>query len=165
MLRRRERLADRRAIHAVHAAAFGRADEAELVDRLRSEGAVLAGFLAEHEGLIVGHVLFSRILLESGEDTLAAAALAPMAVSPTYQRGGIGGRLIRHGVDWLRRRGEKVVTVLGHVDYYTRFGFSRDRALAIASPFPADAFMALELVPGVLDGVHVVARYPAAFRP
>ena len=161
---RRERAADRAAIHAVHVAAFGRADEGDLVDRLRHEGAVLASFLAEDEGLIVGHVLFSRILLETGDDSLTAVALAPMAVVPTHQRGGIGGRLIRHGLDWLRRRGEKVVTVLGHVDYYPRFGFSRDRARAIASPFPADAFMALELAPGVLDGVHVVARYPAAFR-
>jgi putative acetyltransferase len=160
---RRESLDDRSAVRAVTEAAFGRPDEADLIDRLRHEGAVLASFVAEVETQIVGHILFSRMLIETVDGPLAAVALAPMAVLPSQQRRGVGGQLIRHGLDWLRGRDEQIVLVLGHPDYYPRFGFSRDRARALASPFPPDVFMALELSPGALDGVHGTVRYPAAF--
>jgi putative acetyltransferase len=151
------------AIHRVNEAAFGVRDEADLVDRLRLEGAVLASFVAESEGEIVGHILFSRILIETPNGSIAAVALAPMAVLPEQQRRGIGGQLIRHGLDWLRGRGEAIVLVVGHPSYYPRFGFSSDRARAIASPFSLEAFMALELVPAALDGIRGEVRYPQAF--
>lgn len=88
-----------------------------------------------------------------------------MAVLPEQQRQGVGGQLIliRSGLDWLRGRGEHVVIVLGHPEYYARFGFSSDRARSLASPFPAEAFMALELSPGALDGIQSRVRYPEAF--
>ena len=86
-----------------------------------------------------------------------------MAVMPEQQRRGIGGQMIRHGLDWLRGRGERIVLVLGHPEYYPRFGFSSDRAHALASPFPPEAFMALELSPGALDGIRGTVRYPEAF--
>jgi putative acetyltransferase len=133
------------------------------VDRLRREGAVLASFVAEQDGSLVGHILFSRILIETVGESLAAVALAPLAVMPARQRLGIGARLIRHGLGWLPGRGEKIVIVVGHKDYYPRFGFSSERARVIESPFPADAFMVLELVPGALDGIRGVVRYPDAF--
>jgi putative acetyltransferase len=160
---RRETAKEHAAIRRVNEAAFAGADEADLIDRLRVEGAVLASFVAEREGEIVGHILFSRILIETASGSLAAVALAPMAVVPEHQRQGVGGQLIRHGLDWLRGRGEAIVLVVGHPSYYPRFGFSSDRARTIASPFPSEAFMALELVPAALDGIRGEVRYPQAF--
>jgi putative acetyltransferase len=164
LILRRELPEERSAIRAVNEAAFGRPDEADLVDRLRSGGAMIASFVAEREAQVVGHILFSRILLETASASIPAVALAPMAVLPAQQRRGVGGQLIRHGLDWLQGQGERIVTVLGHPRYYPRFGFSSDRARALASPFPAGAFMALELVPSALDGVRGVVRYPEAFQ-
>jgi putative acetyltransferase len=160
---RRENPDERGAVRSLDEAAFGRPDEADLVDRLRTENAVLASFVAEWEKRIVGHVLFSRMSIETAAGPISAVALAPMAVLPEHQRRGVGGRLIRHGLDWLRGQGEHVVIVLGHPDYYPRFGFSSDRARSLASPFPAEAFMALELLPGALDGIRGRVRYPDAF--
>lgn len=150
-------------VHSINEAAFGRPDEANLVDSLRSEGVMLASVVAELEKRIVGHILFSRMSIETDDGSIPAAALAPMAVLPELQRQGIGGRLIRHGLDLLRRRGEHIVIVLGHPDYYPRFGFSSGKARSLESPFPPDAFMAMELSPGALDGIRGKVRYPAAF--
>jgi putative acetyltransferase len=160
---RRESPQERGVVRSINEAAFGRPDEADLVDRLRNEDAVLASFVAESEEGIVGHILFSRMSIETASGPISAVALAPMAVLPAQQRRGVGGRLIRHGLDWLRGRGEQVVLVLGHPDYYPRFGFSSDRARSLASPFPTEAFMALELSPGALDGIRGRVRYPDAF--
>ena len=160
---RRENPEERGAVRLLIEAAFGRPDEADLVDRLRSEGVVLASFIAARERRIVGHVLFSRMWIETASGPISAVALAPMAVLPEQQRRGVGGQLARHGLDWLRERGEHVVIVLGHPEYYPRFGFSTDHARCLVSPFPAEAFMALELVPGALDGIRGSVRYPDAF--
>jgi len=152
------------AIHSINEAAFGRPDEAHLIDSLRGEGVIVASVVAELERRIVAHILFSRMSIETDYGSIPAAALAPMAVSPRHQRQGIGGRLIRHGLDLLRRRSERIVIVLGHPDYYPRFGFSSGNARSLESPFPPDAFMAMELSPGALDGVRGKVRYPAAFE-
>ena len=111
----------------------------------------------------MAHILFSRMSVETSEGPVAAAALAPIAVLPELQRRGIGGELIRYGLDLLRARGERIVIVLGDPDYYPRFGFSRDKARPLESPFPPEAYMALELQPGALDGVRGRVRYAAAF--
>jgi putative acetyltransferase len=160
---RRESADDISAVRAVNEAAFGRTEEADLVDRLRNEGAVLASFVAEQNGRVVGHILFSRTLIETADESVPSVALAPMAVSPSHQRRGIGTRLVRFGVQWLVTRGERSVLVLGHPHFYQQFGFSTDRARMLATPFPPDAFMALELVAGALDGLRGTVRYPAGF--
>ena len=147
------------AIRAVNQAAFPTPEEADLVDNLRTGGHVLVSLVAEHDGVIVGHALFSRMWI----DQLPAVALAPVAVAPEHQRNGIGSRLIREGLDVLRQRDERIVLVLGHPDYYPRFGFSCDKAAAIEHPFPKEAFMALELAAGALSGVRGRVRYPAPF--
>ena len=163
MLVRPERPEDRAAIRLVNKQAFNRSDEADLVDRLREQGVVLASFVAEIEGQIVGHILFSRMSIETANESLPAAALAPVAVLPRLQSQGIGSELIRHGLDWLRAQGEQIVLVLGHPDYYPRFGFSTGKASLIASPFNPKSFMALELKPNALEGIRGKVRYPTAF--
>jgi putative acetyltransferase len=160
---RREQPGDESGVRLVNEAAFGRSSEADLVDRLRSQGAVLASFVASLRGGILGHVLFSRTLIDAANEPVLSVALGPVAVLPANQRRGIGSQLIRVGLDWLRRRGERSVLVLGHTQYYLRFGFSTDRARLLTTPFPADAFMALELTPGALDDIRGAVRYPGAF--
>jgi putative acetyltransferase len=90
-------------------------------------------------------------------------SLVPLAVRPDRQGRGIGSRLVAAGLALLRERGWAAVVVLGHARYYPRFGFSAELARKLASPFPGEAFMALELVPGALAGGAGSVGYPAAF--
>jgi putative acetyltransferase len=163
---RPETAGDRAAVHFVNEAAFGRVDEADLVDKLRAEGVVLVSVVAElapaateMDGRVVGHVLFSRMWIETVGGAVDAVALAPVAVLPEFQRRGIGEGLIRHGLELLQGLGERIVIVVGHPDYYPRFGFSCENARELESPFPREAFMATDAVSGVRGRV----RYPAAF--
>ena len=156
---RAEAAEDVASIRLVNENAFGRADEADLTENLRAEGAVLCWLVAEDHGRIVGHILFSRMWVEK----TAAVALAPMAVLTEYQRCGVGSLLVRGGLDLMRERGEQIVIVLGHPEYYPRFGFSVEKARGLESPFPAEAYMALELEPGALAGVKGKVRYAASF--
>lgn len=150
-------------IRQVNEAAFGSSDEANLVDALRADLVVLLSLVAELDGRVVGHILFSRMSIETPTGAVPAVALAPMAVLPPFQRQGIGGRLIRHGLDALRGLNERIVIVVGHATYYPRFGFSAEKARSLENPFPPDVFMALELSPGALDRVGGPVRYPHAF--
>ena len=154
---------DQFAVRTVNESAFGRSDEAGLVDRLRKEGAVILSLVAEVKKQVVGHILFSRMWIDTPSASLAAVALAPLAVLPRHQRKGIGGALIRGGLESLRDRGEQIVLVLGHPDYYRRFGFSTERARSLATPFPPDALLAVELSRNALGGIRGKVRYPVAF--
>src|ERR1700690_1505045 len=138
---------DRSAVRSINEAAFGRPDEADLIDGLRNGGAMLLSLVAELEQRIVGHILFTRMWIDTMDGAVPAVALGSMAVLPGHQQRGIGGRLIREGLDLLHGRGERVVIVLGHPDYYPRFGFSHEKARALDSPFPPEAYMAAELTP------------------
>jgi putative acetyltransferase len=163
LLIRDEEPRDREDVRKVNEAAFGHADEADLVDRLRIEGVVLLSLVAELQSQIVGHILFSRMTVETAQGPVAAVSLAPMAVLPDHQGCHIGSRLVRSGLAQLRQRGERIVIVLGHKRYYPRFGFSSEKARCLISPFPPDAFMALELSNGALTGVQGAVLYPSAF--
>jgi putative acetyltransferase len=154
---------DRQQVRTVNEAAFGRPDEADLIDRLRDEGVILLSLVAEVDGQIVGHILFSRMSIETPLGSVPAVSLAPMAVLPGHQGRHIGSRLVRHGLSTLRDRGEAIVIVLGHKDYYPRFGFESEKARYLISPFPPEAFMALELSDGALANVHGPVKYPDAF--
>lgn len=158
-----ESIDERAAIRAVNAAAFGGPDEADLVDKLRGDEYALISLVAELKGIIVGHIMFSRMWIHTSPGLVSAVALAPVAVLPEHQREGIGGLLIQHGLELLRDRGERIVIVVGHPDYYPRFGFSPDKAELLESPFPSEAFMALELSLGALDGVRGRVVYPSVF--
>jgi len=154
---------DRAQVRAVNEAAFGRPDEADLIDALRDEGAILLSLVVEVESQIAGHILFSRMSVETAQGSIAAVSLAPMAVFPGYQGEGIGSELVRRGLDRLRDQHESIVIVLGHEHYYPRFGFSSQKARRLSSPFPPEAFMALELTEGALLGIQGTVRYAAAF--
>ena len=160
---RPETIADYAGIRLVNEAAFGGAEEADLVESLRASGAALLSLVAETDGQVVGHILFSRMSIDTTLAPIAAVALAPVAVLPQWQRQGIGDALIRRGLDLLRESTERIVIVVGHAGYYPRFGFSTALARSLEGPFPRDVFMALELSAGALDGVSGRVRYPEAF--
>ena len=163
MLIRPEQLSDLTQNRVINAAAFGRSDEADLIENLRAESVVLLSLVAELDNQIVGHILFSRMTIETPEAAIPAVSLAPVAVLPTHQRRGIAAQLIHDGLAQLRGKSERIVIVLGHEHYYPRFGFSCEKTGNLASPFPPEAYMALELTPGALTGIRGSVRYPAAF--
>lgn len=160
---REETPRDHDAIREVNRLAFKGEDEAQLVDRLRADGLVVASLVAVEGGRVVGHILFSELPIETPNGVVRAAALAPMAVRPERQRRGIGCALVRQGLEVCRERGHSIILVVGHPTYYPRFGFSAERAGNLRAPFSGDAFMALELTPGALEGVVGTVRYPEAF--
>jgi putative acetyltransferase len=154
---------DYEAIRNLNRLAFGGNEEAELVDRLRSTGIVLVSLIAVECDEIVGHILFSDLPIETDQGGIDAVSLAPMSVSPKYQRQGIGSGLVRRGLEICRERGKAIVVVLGHPGYYPRFGFSAELAKNLHGPFSGEAWMALELSNGALDNVKGIVRYPEAF--
>lgn len=163
MVIRPEDQGDIAAIGDIERKAFARDAEALLVDRLRDAHVVVASLVADEQGALVGHILFSRLPIHTERGVVNAVALAPLAVVPERQRQGIGSMLVRNGLDTCRDTGESIVIVVGHPHYYSRFGFSADAARTLSSPYSGDAFMALELVPGALAGLAGEVRYPAAF--
>ena len=139
--------AARRADHAstrelVHAA-FWPDDVETFLDALRGDTCILGEWLAEDGSGTVGHIVFSRVHVETGGGALRAAMLTPLAVRPDQQRRGIGLRLTNHALRALEDRGETLFLVLGHPAYYPKAGFSAALAAHIVSPWPGNpAFMA-----------------------
>jgi putative acetyltransferase len=164
---RTETAADVAAVREVHRLAFERPNEASLVDAIRDSDTFVPelSLVADEEGRVVGHVLFSRITVRTDARLVRALSLAPIAVHPDWQHKGVGSQLIWRGLAVARRLGHRVVIVIGHPDYYPRFGFepARARGLEIGSPLPDGVFLVQELVPGALNGVHGLVEYPPAF--
>ena len=161
---RPEANADRAAIHAVNRAAFGTSLEADLVDVLRAKAAALISLVAEVDDAIVGHILFSPVSL-GGHDQLNLMGLGPMAVLPQRQRSGIGSALAQDGLKRCKQLGCHAVVVVGHPEYYPRFGFAPASRFGIRCNYdvPDDVFMLAELEPGALRGASGVIRYDEAF--
>jgi putative acetyltransferase len=156
--------ADGPAIRAVNEAAFASSAEADLVEALRGSAVPLVSLVADSDGKIVGHILFSPVVL-IGHDRLRLTGLGPMAVAPDHQRKGIGSELVREGLSQCRQLGYQGVVVLGHPQYYPRFGFVAAERYGIRSEYdvPADAFMIAELEPRALRNSAGVIRYDEAF--
>jgi putative acetyltransferase len=161
---RPERPDDAAGVRRVNQAAFGQATEADIVEKLRSApGAV--SLVAEEDG-VVGHILFTPVLVESAGGPVAGMGLGPMAVLPGRQRAGIGSRLVERGLEIVRERGAPFVVVVGHPEYYQRFGFERASRHGHASQWegmPDEAFLVLLLDPPAMAGVAGVARYRDEF--
>jgi len=162
---RAERKADTVAIQAVNESAFETPAEAGLVSALREQARPLVSLVAEVDGAIVGHIMFSPVFL-SGHPDLEIMGLAPMAVVPERQREGIGSALVRAGLEECRRLGFGAVVVLGHPEYYSRFGFSPSVHFGIGCQYdvPEGVFMALELRPGSLGDAAGEVEYHPAFE-
>ncbi len=139
-----ETLPDYTVIAEVNTLAFGQQNEAKLVEEIRRSDRYIPelSLVAEVENVVVGHILFSYIDLV-GEETLQVLGLAPLAVHPQFQRQGIGSALIKAGLEIAEAKKEAIVIVLGHPEFYTRFGFQRSVVYEIESPFPVpeDVFM------------------------
>ena len=157
---RSERPNDIEAIENLLKRAFGGTEESTLVHALRASEyfvpslSLVAGETDEEgKNRIVGYILFSRINIETRDGTIPALALAPMAVAPERQRQGIGTQLAENGLEACRQLGHSIVVLVGHPEYYPRFGFEPARAYDLELPFavPDEAFMALELMPGALN--------------
>jgi putative acetyltransferase len=160
---RSEEARDQPAVHDINCAAFGRAEEARLVDLLRERAEPLVSLVIEEGGAVIGHIMFTPVALAGCSELIMG--LAPMAVAPARQRAGIGSALVRAGLEACRDLGAAGVVVLGHPEYYPRFGFAPAQRLGLACEYdvPAGVFMALELRPGALRGAPGMVRYHAAF--
>ena len=162
---REEEPTDIAAVRDVNERAFGRADEADLVDKLRDRRKVTLSLVAVKDGRALGHILFSPATIESGAEAFPAVALGPMAVLPECKRQGIGSALVRNGLAACRRAGHEVVIVQGHAEYYPRFGFVRASMFGVRCEYdvPDDVFMLTELRQGALLRHGGTARYQPEF--
>ena len=163
---RQETPDDVAAIHTVNEAAFGREEEAELIDKLRNRGVLTVSLVAVQDGETAGHITFSPVVIETEDSGFEGISLATMAVLPAHQRRGIGSQMVRAGLDECRRLGHEIVVVVGHPDYYPRFGFvpAGPRGIDCEFDVPEDAWMILELRKGALAGRRGVVRYQPEFR-
>ena len=164
---RTEKRNDAEAIHEVNRLAFGQEDESLLIRRIRNSSCFIPdlSLVAEKDGKIVGHILFSSISIETKKGQIPALSLAPMAVLPAFQNQGIGSKLVREGLARSHRLGHKIIVVIGHPEYYPRFGFmsARTKGLEVSFPLPDEAFMVHELVPQALEGIQGTVKYPPEF--
>lgn len=158
---REERPTDVAAIREVNRQAFGQDAESTLVDALRAAGAALLSMVATLDGQVVGHIMYSP--LSVGE--VAGAALAPMAVLPGHQGGGIGSHLVRESIRRLAKSGCPFIVVLGHAHYYPRFGFvpASSQGITCQWEVPDEAFMVLVLDHGRMASVSGRAAYRPEF--
>jgi putative acetyltransferase len=158
-----ERPGDEAGIRAVHDTSFGQVAEGQIVDELRISGAVLLSLVAELDGEVVGHVMFSAASFRSDR---VVVALGPLGVLPKHQRQGVGTALVRDGLFRLRGMGVGAVVVLGDPRYYGRFGFRRASAFGVRAveSWPDEAFQAIELQPQALADGGVVGYAKAFFK-
>jgi len=164
---RSETPGDYPAIHQVHASAFGQENEAVLVEELRGSPGFDAelSLVAERDGRVIGHVLFSPIAIRTERDPTTALVLAPVAVLAGHQKSGVGSELVRHGLDACRRLGHRLVVVVGHPEFYPRFGFRPASRRGLTLPFdaPDDAFLLWQSAPNDPSDVAGMVEFPPAF--
>jgi putative acetyltransferase len=144
--------------------AFETSTEAHLVDALRGQAQPIVSLVADDGGAIVGHIMFSPVT-QLAHPELKIMGLAPMAVMPARQRQGIGSALVHQGLERCRQLGFGAVIVLGHAEYYPRFGFTPASRFGLGSEYdvPDEVFLVLELDQGILQGKPGMIRYHPAF--
>jgi putative acetyltransferase len=163
---RPEEQGDADAIRRVVDSAFGDPpQESILVDVLRVRGKVVSSLVAICNGQLVGHILFTPLSIDNAPPRVRAAALAPLAVLPEFQRKGIGSQLVMEGIDDCRAKGCHVLAVLGNPKFYGRFGFERASDLGVGNEYGADdQFMILVLDPAAVESISGTARYLSEFQ-
>jgi len=149
------------AIRRINELAFGRPNEAALVDALRHAACPFLSLVAVADTRAVGHILFTPVTIDGSDAISTGLGLAPMAVLPDHQRTGVGSQLVREGLRACVRQGYAVVVVLGHPAYYPRVGFvpAAGKGLRCEYPVPDEVFMVAELVPGALQGRTGLVKY------
>jgi putative acetyltransferase len=163
---RDEAAGDAPAVHAVNEEAFGSPVEAGIVDALRTACDDRISLVAERDGGIVGHILFTPVEIDAAGGPVRGYGLAPMAVRPAWQRRGVGSALIAEGTRRLREAGAPFVIVLGHPEYYPKFGFEPASRHGVRCQWPGvpdEAFMLLVLDAAVAPRLAGVARYRPEF--
>lgn len=165
---RPETPADLPAIWEVNRQAFERPNEAGLVDALRGRYEPFISLVAEIDGTVAGHILFTPVQVRADEGRdFHLLSLAPMAVLPAHQGQGLGSALVHRGLELCRESAYPAVVVLGHPGFYPRFGFRPARPQGIRPPYPDlpdEVFMLLELQPGGLAGRTGTVIYPPEFE-
>jgi putative acetyltransferase len=158
---RPEQPRDADAIRAVHEAAFPTPAEGALVDALRRSGRLTLSLVAVVDGQIVGHIAFSPITVAGRE---VGQGLAPLAVLPGRRRQGIGGRLVREGLNWCQKAAVPLVVVLGSPVYYGRFGFGPASRWGLSDEYGGGAaFQAIELSRGSIPPGGGLVKYAPEF--
>lgn len=162
MIIRQENPEDKEKIRIINTKAFETDTEANLVDTLRNSGIPLISLVADEKGELIGHILFSPVTLAGAPPI---AGLAPMAVLPRCQNKGVGTGLVEEGLKYCRKAGYKAVVVLGHPEYYPKFGFVPAINYGIKSEWevPAEVFMVKELEEFALKGISGTVKYHRAF--
>jgi putative acetyltransferase len=162
---RPERLEDRAAVFEINRRAFPTEDEARLVDAVRLAAKPMISLVAVAGEAVVGHILLTPVAVYSKIRMFKAMGLGPMAVMPEFQMQGVGSKLVRAGLQACREIGEAVVFVLGHPEYYPRFGFepAPPKLLRFKGPEFDPYFMVAELVPGVLKEMTGHVEYLSEF--
>jgi putative acetyltransferase len=157
---------DRASIHFVNQEAFGRNQEADLVDNLRKRGFLTISLVAVQESIIVGYIAFSPVEITSEKSSFGALTLAPIAVLPAHQNKGIGSQLVIVGLEECLRLGHEIIILAGHPNYYPRFGFVRAYPKGIECEFevPDEAWMIAELKKGALAGRQGKVRFQPEFK-
>lgn len=154
------------AIREVHQRAFGGTQEVKIIDALRSSCPDLISRVAVFEEQVVGHILFSPVMIESTNGAVQGMGLGPLAVLPELQNQGIGAQLVRSGLEIVKGTSCPFV-VLGHSEYYPRFGFESASAYGVHSQWsqvPDGAFMLLVLDQSAMQGVTGTAYYHHEFE-
>ena len=162
---REEELADTEAIWNINAEAFDTEAEANLVNVLRESGCTFISLVAKTDNKAVGHILFTPVELTGNKNKLKLIGLAPMAVLQQHQNKGIGSKLVKTGIEYCKTKGYDAIVVLGHPNYYPKFGFVPSVTYGIKSEYevPDEAFMILELVPDSLKNHQGTIKYHELF--
>jgi putative acetyltransferase len=163
---RQEVQEDYKSVYEINKMAFGQENESKLIEKIRRGPNFVPelSLVAEKDNEIVGHILFSKMKIV-GESEYETLMLAPLAVIPKLQKQGIGGKLIKKGIEKAIELGFDSITVVGHKNYYPKFGFQKASKWSIQSSIevPDENFMAIELTENALENKAGVVQFPEEF--
>lgn len=165
---RSEKKEDYEGIRKVNDLAFDFGNESKLIDAVRESSRFvpeLSMIAITNDNMVIGHILFSIVDIETANGIVPTIALAPMSVRPDFQGNGIGSALVMAGLSECKRLGYEHVVLIGHPDFYPRFGFkpAREHGLEVSIPVPDNVFLVCELKERALKNISGMIKYPPAF--